>query len=166
LSAYSDLVALARLCLRQASKARTPPAADELRRQLQLVGDVDGHVVGVGHYSGLASFPDGSVGTANFTFTIDYVKGAGVYSTYYSMSASASSGHRATLAGDTVAIRFRLYPNDAQFSEFRATHNPGCPETSYPANPARHQPNCVAAVTVWAARDRSGHALLAFTSHA
>jgi hypothetical protein len=41
----------------------------------------------------------------------------------------------------TVAIRFRLYRNDAQFSEFRATRNPGCPETSYPANPARHQPN-------------------------
>jgi hypothetical protein len=32
LSAYSDLMALARLCLRQASTARTPAAADELRR--------------------------------------------------------------------------------------------------------------------------------------
>jgi hypothetical protein len=31
-SAYSDLMALARLCLRQASTARTDAAADELRR--------------------------------------------------------------------------------------------------------------------------------------
>jgi hypothetical protein len=31
-SAYNDLMALARLCLRQASTARTPAAADELRR--------------------------------------------------------------------------------------------------------------------------------------
>jgi hypothetical protein len=32
LSAYSDLTALARLCLRQARTARTPAAADELNR--------------------------------------------------------------------------------------------------------------------------------------
>jgi hypothetical protein len=32
LSAYSDLVALARLCLRQASRARTPAAAEGLQR--------------------------------------------------------------------------------------------------------------------------------------
>jgi hypothetical protein len=32
LSAYSDLMALARLCLRQASTARTPSAGEELRR--------------------------------------------------------------------------------------------------------------------------------------
>jgi hypothetical protein len=32
LSAYRDLMALARLCLRQAGTARTPAAADELRR--------------------------------------------------------------------------------------------------------------------------------------
>jgi len=31
-SAYSDLMALARLCLRQASTARTPAAGEELRR--------------------------------------------------------------------------------------------------------------------------------------
>jgi hypothetical protein len=54
--------------------------------QTQEVGDVDGHVMGVGRYSGLASFPDGSVGTANFTFTIDYIKGAGTYSTYYNVT--------------------------------------------------------------------------------
>jgi hypothetical protein len=30
--------------------------------QTQEVGDVDGHTMSVGRYSGLASFPDGSVG--------------------------------------------------------------------------------------------------------
>ena len=54
--------------------------------QTQEVGDVDGHVLGVGRYSGLATFPDGSVGTANFTFTIDYIKGAGTYSTYFNVT--------------------------------------------------------------------------------
>jgi hypothetical protein len=53
--------------------------------QTQEVGDVDGHVVVVARYSGLASFPDGSVGTTNFTATIDYIKGAGTYSTYYNV---------------------------------------------------------------------------------
>jgi hypothetical protein len=50
--------------------------------QTQDVGDVDGHTMAVGRYSGLASFPDGSVGTANFTFTSDYIKGAGTFLTY------------------------------------------------------------------------------------
>jgi hypothetical protein len=58
--------------------------------QTQEVGDVDGHVVGVGRYSGLASFPDGSVGTANFTFTNDYIKGSGTYSTYYMVYPTAT----------------------------------------------------------------------------
>jgi hypothetical protein len=54
--------------------------------QTQEVGDVDGHVLGIAHYSGLASLSDGSIGTANFTATIDYVKGAGTYSTYYNLT--------------------------------------------------------------------------------
>jgi hypothetical protein len=47
--------------------------------QTQDVGDVDGHVLYVGRASGLASFSDGSVGTASLTFTADYVKGAGTF---------------------------------------------------------------------------------------
>ncbi len=54
--------------------------------QTQEVGDVDGHVVGVGRYSGLASFADGSVGTANFTYTVDYIKSTGSYSTYFNVT--------------------------------------------------------------------------------
>src|ERR1700681_4013752 len=39
------------------------------------VSGVDGQTMTVVHYSGLASFADGSVGTANFTGTTDYNKG-------------------------------------------------------------------------------------------
>jgi hypothetical protein len=45
LSAYSDLMALARLCLRQASTARTPAAADELRR---LAREYEGRAASLG----------------------------------------------------------------------------------------------------------------------
>jgi hypothetical protein len=91
---YSRLkpLLLATLCLCACNVAR----ADEVLKfrlvmhatsvQTQEVGDVDGHLVGVGRYAGLASFPDGSVGPANFTFTIDYIKGAGTYSTYYNVT--------------------------------------------------------------------------------
>jgi hypothetical protein len=54
--------------------------------QTQDVGDVDGHTMSAGRYSGLASFPDGSVGTANFTFTSDYIKGVGTFLTYFNVT--------------------------------------------------------------------------------
>jgi hypothetical protein len=54
--------------------------------QSQEVGDVDGHALALAHYSGLASFADGSVGTANFTATTDYIKGSGTYSVYYNVT--------------------------------------------------------------------------------
>lgn len=54
--------------------------------QTQEVGDVDGHTLGVAHYSGLASFADGSVGTSKFTGTTDYIKGAGTYSIYFNVT--------------------------------------------------------------------------------
>lgn len=54
--------------------------------QSQEVGDVDGHTLGLARYSGLASFADGSVGTANFTATTDYIKGSGTYSVYYGLT--------------------------------------------------------------------------------
>ena len=62
--------------------------------QSQEVGDVDGHVLVAGHYSGLASLSDGSVGTANLTFTAEYgehVKGVGTFYTYFSVTPSKDS---------------------------------------------------------------------------
>ena len=54
--------------------------------QTQDVGDVDGHVVGLVRYSGIASFQDGSTATTTFVGTIDYVKGSGTNSTYNSLT--------------------------------------------------------------------------------
>ncbi len=54
--------------------------------QTQEVGDVDGHVVGLYRWSGLASFPDGSVGTAYWTGTYDYIKGAGSLLSYVNLT--------------------------------------------------------------------------------
>jgi hypothetical protein len=80
------------LCLGATSNAR----ADETVKfrvfmhatsvQTLEVGDVDGHVLGLARYSGLASFPDGTVGTSFLTSTNDYVKGAGTNSTYYNVT--------------------------------------------------------------------------------
>src|SRR5215475_744495 len=68
------LTTMALLCLGASSYAR----ADETLKfrtivhatsvQSQDVGDVDGHLISVGRFSGLASFPDGTVGTTYFVF--------------------------------------------------------------------------------------------------
>jgi hypothetical protein len=50
--------------------------------QTQDVADVEGHTMSVIRYSGLASFADGTVGTAGLTATTDYIKGNGTYSNY------------------------------------------------------------------------------------
>jgi hypothetical protein len=50
--------------------------------QSQEVSDTDGHTMSLVRYSGLASFPDGAVGTANLTATTDYVKGNGAFTNY------------------------------------------------------------------------------------
>lgn len=62
--------------------------------QTQQVGDVDGHVLNLGRFSGLALFSDGSVGTATLTFTSEYgehVKGVGTFYTYFSVTPSKDS---------------------------------------------------------------------------
>jgi hypothetical protein len=67
--------------------------------QTQDVGDVDGHTLSVVRYSGLASFPDGSVGTVNFTGTADYIKGSGTNLVYYNLSLKDGSVVRYRAAG-------------------------------------------------------------------
>jgi len=71
---------VALLCLGASSYAR---ADDTLKFraivhatsvQSQDVGDVDGHLMSIGRFSGLASFPDGAVGTTYFVFVTDYIK--------------------------------------------------------------------------------------------
>ncbi len=59
--------------------------------QTQDVGDVDGHVQSLIRFSGLASFADGSVGTAYFVGTTDYIKGAGIFTIYQNLTLSDGS---------------------------------------------------------------------------
>lgn len=39
----------------------------------RAAGDVDGHVMSVAKFSGLATFPDGTIGTAYFVSATDYI---------------------------------------------------------------------------------------------
>jgi hypothetical protein len=59
--------------------------------QSQDVGDVDGHTMSVGRFSGIASFPDGATGTSYFTVVTDYTKGSGTFSLYDNLALSDGS---------------------------------------------------------------------------
>jgi hypothetical protein len=54
--------------------------------QSQEVGDVDGHAASLVRFSGLALFPDGTVGTTYFVGSTDYTKGTGPYSAYHNVT--------------------------------------------------------------------------------
>ena len=91
------LASMALLCLGASSYAQ----ADETLKfraivhatsvQSQDVGDVDGHLMSVGRFSGIASFPDGAVGTSYFVFVTDYIKGSGTFSTYNNLTLNDGS---------------------------------------------------------------------------
>jgi hypothetical protein len=80
---------------------RVPAKADETLKfrivghatsfQSQDVGDIDGHALILASLSGLASFPDGSVGPVNWTLTGDYIKGDGTWVTYVDVALGAIS---------------------------------------------------------------------------
>jgi hypothetical protein len=46
------------------------------------VGDVDGHAASLARFSGLAFFPDGTVGTVCFASLADYTNGAGTFTLF------------------------------------------------------------------------------------
>jgi hypothetical protein len=54
--------------------------------QSQEIGDVDGHAALLSRFSGLATFPDGTVGTTYFISSNDYTKGAGTFSVYNNLT--------------------------------------------------------------------------------
>jgi hypothetical protein len=59
--------------------------------QSQDIGDVDGHAASLGRFSGLATFPDGTVGTTYFVAATDYTKGAGTFSVYQTLTLNDGS---------------------------------------------------------------------------
>jgi len=54
--------------------------------QTQDIGDIDGHAAGLARFSGIASFPDGTIGTGYFVATTDYTKGTGAFSVYNNLT--------------------------------------------------------------------------------
>lgn len=79
--------------------------------QSQDIGDVDGHTAGLARFSGLASFPDGTVGTSYFTTTTDYIKGSGAFSVYQNLTLNDGSvlwfktAGTATVDGTTTLLK-------------------------------------------------------------
>ena len=79
--------------------------------QSQDIGDVDGHTAGVARFSGLASFPDGTVGTSYFVAATDYTKGAGTFSVYQNLTLNDGSvlwfktAGTATVDGATTLLK-------------------------------------------------------------
>lgn len=76
------------------------------------VGDVDGHTLSVARGTGLASYPDGSVGTTSFVSMTDYVKGSGDARVYYNITApdgsqiwTKSTGGSATVVGNKTEFK-------------------------------------------------------------
>ena len=50
--------------------------------QSQDVGDEDGHVASLARFSGVALFPDGTVGAVSLVAMTDYTNGAGTFTLY------------------------------------------------------------------------------------
>jgi hypothetical protein len=79
--------------------------------QSQDIGDVDGHTSTLARFSGLASFPDGTVGTSYFTTTTDYIKGSGTFSVYQNVTLNDGStlwfktAGNATVEGTTTLLK-------------------------------------------------------------
>jgi hypothetical protein len=107
-SSILTLAAVALLCLGASSYAR----ADETVKfrafthatsvQSQDVGDVDGHTMSIGRFSGIASFPDGATGTRYFIFVTDYTKGSGTFSLYDNLTLNDGSVLWSKVTGTTT----------------------------------------------------------------
>jgi hypothetical protein len=54
--------------------------------EFQQIGDVDGHAFGMNRHSGIASLPDGTVGTCYLIAHTDYTKGAGTFTSFNNLT--------------------------------------------------------------------------------
>jgi hypothetical protein len=79
--------------------------------QSQDIGDVDGHAASLARFSGLATFPDDTVGTTYFIAATDYTKGAGTFSVYQNLTLKDGSvlwfknSGTATVEGTTTLFK-------------------------------------------------------------
>ena len=65
------------------------------------VGDREGHLLRLSRRSGIAIFPDGSVGASQFSATNDYVNGSGTYLAYCNITLADGSVLWFRVAGST-----------------------------------------------------------------
>lgn len=65
------------------------------------VGDREGHLLRLNRRSGVAIFPDGSVGASQYAATNDYINGVGAYVAYCNISLSDGSALWFKVAGST-----------------------------------------------------------------
>jgi hypothetical protein len=114
------VIALLGLCVADAAKAdetlKFRAIMQATSAQFQDVGDVDGHALGLIRFSGLASMPDGTVGTSDTIVSTDYIKGAGTFMNYnvlkladgsvlwYKMNASTTVEGSKRLFSGTVSV--------------------------------------------------------------
>ena len=92
--------------------------------QFIKVGDVDGHIMGVAKFRGLAFFDDGEVGGTGYTVNFDYTNGSGPF-----------NGH-ATLAfkdGSRIWLRFEgnSVKGDDGVTRFGGEYTPTFGEGTY-----------------------------------
>jgi hypothetical protein len=81
--------------------------------QSQEVADIEGHAMSVVKFSGLASFPDGALGTASLTATTDYIKGSGTYINYVTVNLKDGStiSYKTTNGPAKVDGSMTLFPD-------------------------------------------------------
>jgi hypothetical protein len=79
--------------------------------QSQDIGDVEGHAASLARFTGLASFPDGTVASTYFVASTDYIKGAGTFFVYQNLTLSDGSvlwfknNGTATMEGTTTMFK-------------------------------------------------------------
>jgi hypothetical protein len=79
--------------------------------QSQDIGDVDGHAASLARFTGLASFPDGTVASTYFVASTDYIKGAGTFFVYQNLTLGDGSvlwfknNGTATMEGTTTMFK-------------------------------------------------------------
>jgi hypothetical protein len=116
----SFVAAIAALALSHADPVRADEVlsfhfvTDASSLQSLEVGDTPGHVLRLSLRSGVAIFPDGSVGGSQFAATNDYVNGAGTYLAYCNITLGDGSVLWFKVAGsakvEEAATRFPEAP--------------------------------------------------------
>jgi hypothetical protein len=80
--------------------------------QTLQVGDADGHILGLNRLSGMAFFPDGSVGTSSVVGTYDAVPGVGSSGNgYYTVNFPDGSALWLTFTGTTKYLAQGKFEN-------------------------------------------------------